>query len=199
MKKILLLFVCSVLGIAGFAEEVIGYYSMSYFTGKETLKIEASEPKNGMFTYYIEVTGESASDKVYMSVKSSNVESFRETLRLIRNKYTEWCKIAVENNITEMNKEFSYKLYNISFAWYGSKWWFSGDYTLTPKFCIMDDGQMIILVYKKAVSRNNEYIDQECYLVFNSVAEIDKLIEGTNPQIVYDYFNNKSSEEDLFQ
>lgn len=197
MKKIFLLLIFSLLGIAGFAEDVVAYYSMSSLCEND-LKIEASEPKNGEFTYYIEIQGERLSDKVYMSIESSKLELFRGTLKLIRDKYKEWCKVAIDNNITDMKKEFPYKLFNVSYAWYGSKWWFSSDYILTPQFIILDDGKMCVSIYKKAVSRSNEYIDQKSYLLLNSLDEIDKLIEGTNPQIVYDYYNNKTSKEDLF-
>ena len=198
MKKIFLLLVFSLLCIAGFAEDVVAYYSMSFLSNKD-LKIEASEPKNGEFTYYIQIQGEHLSDQVYMSIESSKIQTFRGTLGVIREKYKEWCQVAKDNNITDMNKEFPYKLYDVSYAWYGSKWWFSSKYTLTPRFIIFDDGTMGVSIYKKAVSRNNEYIDQKTYFILKSIDEIDKLIDGTNPQIVYDYYNNKSSTEDLFQ
>ena len=183
---------------ASYADEVVGHYSMSYF-GKENLKIKANKPEDNAFTFYIQIAGEYEDDEVYMSVNSQNLDTFRNSLKTIRDKYVEWSKVAVDNNITNMSKEFPCQLSNISYAWYSTQWWFSYTTNITPLFIVMEDGQKIVLAYKEVVSRSNQYVDQKAYLVFKTVAEIEALINATNPTIVYDYYKKQTSKQDLFQ
>jgi hypothetical protein len=198
MKKIYFAMVFIALTLASYADEVVGHYSMSYF-GKENLKIKANKPEDNAFTLYIQIAGEYEDDEVYMSVRSQYLDSFRNSLIIIRDKYVEWSKVAVDNKITNMSKEFPCQLSNISYAWYSSQWWFSYTTNITPLFIVMEDGQKIALAYKEVVSRNNKYVDQTTYLVFKTVAEIEALIKATDPTVVYEYYKKQSSKQDLFQ
>ena len=197
MKKILLFLSLCMISITGFCEDVVAYYKSE----ASTYQIEASEPKNGEFTYYIQVQGEYKYNKVYMVLKSKDADSFKESLNNIKSKYIEWCNVAKSNNITKLTKEFPFKL-KLSYAWLGSKWWFSNTYVLTPKFQILNSDagpQMYVSICKEAKAYDNEYIDQKTYLFLNSAEEIDTLISALDPKKVLDHYSSQKNKESLFE
>lgn len=198
MKKFLLFLSLCIMSVTGFCEDVIGYYNMSYFSSGSTCQIEASKPKNGDFTYFIQIKGEKSYDKVYISLESKEVDRFIESLNNIKSKYIEWCNIAKSNNVTDMSKEFPFKL-KISYAWLGAEWWFSGTYVLSPKFMVLDSGQMVVALIKTAKAFDNEYIKKETYLVLSSAEEIDTLISALDTKKVFEHYNSQKNKESLFE
>ena len=60
MKK-LLLGALLLLSSLSFSQETIGTYQMSYLTSSEPYSVQASEPKNGNFSWYIMCAGETSS------------------------------------------------------------------------------------------------------------------------------------------
>lgn len=198
MKKLFLLICTMALCLNSLAEEKIGSYAMSYFNGK-SFKIEASEPKNGKFSLYIEVGGKHKSDNVMLGVESKDLESFKDALTQVRDKFLEWKKTAVENNVTDITKEFPVTFPKITIAWYGSKWWFAFNQRIKPTFFVFKDGTCAMVVYTKAVSSSNEYIDQEVYWVLREESEFNDIIGLLDENVIIEHFSTKETKADLFQ
>lgn len=197
MKKIVILLCAIILSAISFAQEKIGSYSMSYFDGK-SYAIKASEPKNNKFDLYIEVGGEHKSDDVVLGIESKDLISFKDALIQIRDKFLEWKKTAIENNVKDITKDFPISFPKVTIAWYGSKWWFAFNQRITPRFFVFKDGTCAMVVYTNAKASSNEYIDQDVYWVLQEESEFNDIINLLNENIVYDYFKAKSSQTDLF-
>lgn len=202
MKKLIftiaLSFACSVFC---FAEDVISTYKVS---GVE-LEVQASKPNGGKFTYYIQTFDENASDKdVFLCVESKYVQEFKETLKLVKEKFIEWSEVADKNNVTEMAKELPHSFKNIYFAWFGAKWWFSDTFkNVTPYFVVSPDENFGVLkmvaILKTVSAYSNRYITKEITFLFGEPEEIDTLIDALNEDKVYEHFNSKTQTSDLFQ
>ena len=122
MKHFLLSITLLLITFIARAEQEVGVYTNSYF-GK-TFSIEAYEKKDKLETVYIEVTADDAK-KAFILVDGKDLELFKTSLELVRDKYLDWVRIAKENNVTEMSKDFDIKFPTVEIAWSGSKWWFS--------------------------------------------------------------------------
>ena len=197
MKKSLILLCTIFLCTNLLAEDKIGSYNMSYFEGK-SYDIKASEPKNNKFDIYIEVGGKYKTDQVMLSVASKDLDAFKNALIQIRDKFLEWKKTAIENNVTDITKDFPVTLPRVTIAWYGTKWWFAFNQYIKPKFFVFKDGKCAMVVYTKAKSSSNEYIDQEVYWVLQEESEFNDVISFLNDSVVIEHYNAKSSKTDLF-
>lgn len=197
MKKIFILLFA--IGVCGnlFSEEKIGSYAMSYFDGR-SFEIQASEPKNNKFYLYIQVGGEHKSDKVMLSIESKDLLAFKDALIQIRDKFLEWKKTAIENNVKDITKDFPITFPRVNIAWYGSKWWFAFNQRIKPTFFVFKDGTCAMVVYTKAESSTNEYIDQEVYWVLQEESEFNDIIRFLDENVIIEHFKAKSSQTDLF-
>lgn len=178
------------------AEDKVASYSMSYFDGK-TYDIQASKPKpNGSFDFYIYVEGNN--DHICLDLKSENATAFKEALETIKVKFTEWKTTAVENNVTDITKDFPCSFPKMNVAWYTSQWWFAFNRIFTPKFFVFKDGRCAVVTSAKVVSSENRYIDETFYLVFEDISEIDTLIKGLDCDAVVKHYNQKQNAAELF-
>ncbi|MCY1660331.1 hypothetical protein [Chryseobacterium sp. SL1] len=179
------------------AQEVIDNYTMSYFNKK--YDIEASMEKNGDFTVYIQVSAERVSTKANYMIKSSRLNEFKEALIFTRDKYSEWAKIAKENNVTDMTKSIDAKFPNIDIAWLGSKWFFSFSQKLSPTFMILKNGQIVVSFLNKNTASSNQYIDETTYWVFNDVKEFDEVIQKLDYDKIKGKLEKLENKADLFK
>ncbi len=196
MKKTIF-FVCCLFSLAAMAEDKVASYSMSYFDGK-AYDIQASKPEaNGSFNFYIYVEGRT-NDRICLDLKSENVPAFKEALETIKVKFAEWKTTAVENNVTDITKDFPCSFPKMNVAWHTSQWWFTFNRTFTPKFFVFKDGRCAVVTSAKVVSSENRYIDQTFYLVFEDNSEIDTLINGLDCDAVVKHYNQKQNAAELF-
>ena len=140
MKKLLLLFSMLILTCSVYAEQTVGKYQNTYF-GKE-FEIEAAQKNDKLQSVYIGIEAKDAK-YAFISVDGKDLELFKVALELVKAKYLDWMKVAKENNVTEMDKEFDIKFPSVSVAWSGSKWWFSFGQKIKMRFLILDSGKMI--------------------------------------------------------
>ena len=197
MKKILLITLMSFIYLNTFAEKEVGNYYTDYFENKKFV-IEASEPKDGEFTLYIQVAGDD-SEKAFVSIDSDKVVDLITFLTNMKNKYVEWSDVAKNNNISEFNKEMKFKTPRLGVAWLGSKWWFSYGHRIAPTFRIMDDGSHIVSMVRKAKSSSNQYIDETIFWVFGSSEAIDSLISQLDVKRILGLFEKQSNASGLFK
>ncbi|MBO4612353.1 MAG: hypothetical protein J5671_04190 [Bacteroidaceae bacterium] len=197
MKQLLsLLFV--ICAVNTFAQKTVADYHSDYFD--RDYEISVSTEKNDPSTIsdvYIEVAGESKNKTVTLHYK--NPLLFLSSLKEVRNKYSEWAKIAEDNHITEMTKEIPVNMPKVTVCWYGIKWYFAFDKRLNFDFIILDSGKKIIVMTAKVTASSNEYIDQKFYWVFQSVTELDEFIDKLNYPKFIEKLNVNSNNADLFQ
>ncbi len=198
MKKNCLLICMLILSLSSFAEDKIGSYSMSYFSGK-TCDIKATEPKNGKFDIYITIGGKHKTDEVVIGVSSKELESFKRSLIEVRDKFIEWKETAVKNNVTDITKEFPAVFPRVTIAWYGSKWWFAFNQRINPTFFVFKDGKCAMVVYAKVKASTNEYIDQEIYWVLQEESEFNDIINLLDEKVVNEHFSAQETKADLFK
>lgn len=200
MKKILLFIAMIAMCALVFAQEKFATYTMSYFPDMGDFPIKISKPdNNGKYDIDIYVMGESEYDKVCITVKSNDLPAFRQTLTDLRDKFVEWKNVAIENNVTDMTKEFPFSFKRMTISWLGTKWYFSYNNILTPLFMILKDGNCVMVLYKKATSSSNQYIDQKVYFVLQEKEEFDNLLNVITEENINSYLNRRSNSEDLFK
>lgn len=144
-----------------FSQKSIGTYSLSYFN--KQYEIEASEIKNEKFSIYIQVGVQKDYTKAMIEVKNSDLEDFNQFLLQMKDKYVEWSDVAKKNDVKDMTKEMDFKSPSVTICWSSSKWWFSYGHKLQPSFLILDNGKMVVSIYKKATASSNQYIDEKIY------------------------------------
>ncbi|MBQ3605249.1 MAG: hypothetical protein II990_03240 [Muribaculaceae bacterium] len=196
MKKILLILIGIALGFSVDAEQVVGTYYCSYF--EKDFEIQASQKNNKLETVYIEIDAKS-SKEAFVSIDGKDLELFKTSLGLVRDKYTEWVKIAKENSVTKMYKDFGIKFPKVDIAWLGSKYWFSFNKTIDISFVILDSGNMVAMWCPKVVSSANRYIDETIYFVFEKEEDFDSLINQLDYNSILDKLLNTKKNEDLFK
>ena len=180
-------------------QEEVGTFTMGYFSKNPTKKVECTNPDAANFQVFIDAAGDHSSDNVNLIVKGKDLDAFKNALIQIRDKYVEWEKVAKENNVTDMRKEFGISLPSIGVGWYGTKWWFAFSQKFTPDFMVFEDGRCAMVMYKKVTASSNQYTDQEGYFVIQSKAEFDELIELLDIQKMRSIFTKKEQNEDLFK
>jgi len=179
------------------AQEVIDSYTMGYFN--KNYEIEASKGKSDDFTVYIQVNAERSTTKANYLIKSGKLNDFKEALIATKDKYVEWSKVAKENNVTDMSKEIDVKFPNVDIAWLGSKWFFSFEKKLAPKFLILKDGQHVVTFVNKSTASSNQYIDETTYWVFADVKEFDEFIQKLDLDKINGKLEKSESKAELFK
>ncbi|MBP3773764.1 MAG: hypothetical protein ILA34_00240 [Bacteroidaceae bacterium] len=200
MKRIAISMVfCLSVVLCSFAQKEVDKYYNNYWD--KEFKILATELKTAHDTdyeLYIGVMGESSSKDVYLSLKSSKIPDLIAFLQNVRSKYEEWCKVAQENNVKDLRKEMDFVSPGMTVSWYGTKWWFSFYQEFRPSFMILDNGKMVVSMYKKVVSSSNKYIDQKVYFVFDRANDIDGLIKKIQPEVILEKLRAENKTGDLF-
>lgn len=196
MKKLILVFLLVFTAtFAAVAEQQVGLYQNAYF-GKD-FTIEAAQKNSKLSDVYIGVTAKD-SKNAFIDVSGDDLDYFKQSLIQVRDKYLDWVKVAKENNVTEMSKEFGIKFPSVNIAWKGSKWWFSFRVKVNMSFLILDNGKMVAKWTPKVTSSSNQFIDETIYFVFESEDDFNNLIS----QLDYDTIMNKllstKKNEDLF-
>ena len=197
MKKLSILFVAFfIISISLKAQEEVGTYYNNYF--KEEFTIEASQKNNKISDIYIEVSAKKSSQS-FINIGGDDLETFKASLIALRDKYLSWVKIAKDNNVTEMNKEFDIKFPSVTVAWVGSKWWFDFNRKISMRFLILESGKMVAVWAPKVTASSNEYIDETIYFTFECEDDFNNLLDKLNSQVMLDILQNRQNKEDLFQ
>ena len=196
MKKLLFTFLLSFGLLSMKAEQTVGEFSNSYFG--QDFEIEASQKNDKLEEVYIGVNARD-SKTAFIGVKGKELEEFKNSLIQLRDKYLEWVKVAKDNNVTEMNKEFGIKFPSVTIAWHGSKWWFSFGKKPNFKFIILDSGKMVASWVPKVVSSSNQYIDETIYFVFADEDDFNNLIDQLDYNTILGKLLKTKNNENLFQ
>ena len=197
MKKIILVLCLLTFILPIKAQQKVGEYTNSYFS--KTFSIEAAEKNNKIENVYIGVQTDLDFRKAYISVEGEDLELFKNALELARDKFSEWKKIAKDNNITEMRKEMGIDFPEVAVAWlYGGEWEFSFDNKINLAFLILDDGQMVAAWAPIVTSSSNSYIDQQIYFAFADEKDFDDIINQLDGQRILNELLNTKNNSKLF-
>ena len=197
MKKIILVLCLLTFILPIKATQKVGEYTNSCFS--KTFSIEAAEKNNKIEDVYIGVQTDLDFRKAYISVEGEDLELFKNALKLARDKFSEWKKIAKDNNITEMCKEMGIDFPEVAVAWlYGGEWEFSFDNKINLAFLILDDGQMVAAWAPTVTSSSNSYIDQKIYFAFANEKDFDSIINQLDGQRITNELLKDKNKSDLF-
>ena len=196
MKRILTLIIATFCLLEAKAQEEVAKYSNSYFNKQYRVSASVKDGKIDFVSIGIEPSSAKIAN---LFMDGDKVDDFRRAIESVRDKYKEWCNIAKENNVTEMNKEFDITFPTVGFSWYSSKWYADFSQKLRLKFLIMKDGRMIVSHSPKLVSSANKYIDEQVYFVIGGEADFDSLIKALDTEAMLSHLLSKKKDEDLFQ
>ena len=181
------------------AQSSVGKFSMEFASSE--FNIDATEPKDGEYKLYVDMFSLDRSVKTGgITLKSKDIPTLIAMLEEVKSKYSEWKALAIENNVTELNKEIpiTNKLKCGGFFQYGG-WKFDYSVTLKPRFLITPESTLALIHTGKMVASDNQYMDASDFVfAFKSVEEIDELIKVLQPQIVFDFYSSKNSTETIF-
>lgn len=189
-----------VFSLAVSSQETIGTYVMSYFGADNAItEIKANKPKpNGDFNFYISTVSSRQSENVTLILNQKDLAKFKEIINKCMHVFSDWKAVAIENNVTELNRNISIDRLKLSAAfYYGRNWHIDNNVYLEPRFSIIDGKYLLIITsVGKLKSATNQYIDSEgFFIVFNAEDEITDFLSMLDPQKVKDHF----SKEDLFK
>lgn len=201
MKKFIFAMVAMIATMSMYAQQKVGEYTNSYVS--KTFSIEAVEKNNKIEVVYIgiptDLGSRTYSRSAYIVVKGKDLELFKTALELARDKFSEWKKVAKENNVTEIDKEMGINFPKVTVGWlYGRKWWYSFGNKVNLKFLTLDDGQMVAAWAPTVTSSLNRYIDQEIYFVFGDEEDFNSIIDQLDTQRILNELLNTKNQSDLF-
>lgn len=197
MKKILLLFVIllSVLNLS--AQEKYSEYEMSYFSEHMMFDAEISIDKPSM-VWLSCMSLESENDNCGILIRDTS--DFINFLKSIDKKYIEWVKVAKENNVSELRKDFDFKERIYCAYWVRSELWIDLNVKLTSEFMVKDGKYIVIIRTGKLNSSSNQYIDHDgLVIVLSNEEEFDTLINCFDSKLINDFINQKNEKENLFE
>ena len=201
MKKLFLLFLVVINCMMGYAQKKVNEYSMEYFKDEPTYNIEATEPKNGKFTFYIYGCSLDSEKEVAISVNSKDIEKFVESLRSIEDKFEEWTKTAKDNNVTDYDKNFDAKFKSVSvFFKYGSKYHFTY-VKFSPYFKVTKDGECLaVFRTRELTASDNQFMHHDGFmLAFSSKQEIEDFIKALDPTPILNKESKNEATDNLFK
>lgn len=201
MKKIVLIFLVLFNCMMGFAQKKVGEYSMEYFKDEPTYDIEATEPKNGKFTFYIYCCSLDSEKEVGFSIDSKDLEKFVESLRSIEDKFEEWTKTAKDNNVTDYDKDFGAKFKSVSvFFKYVSKYHFTY-VKFSPYFRVTKDGECLaVFRTRELTASDNRFMHHDGFMMaFSSKQEIEDFINALDPNPILSKESKNEATDNLFK
>lgn len=179
-----------------FAQEQVTSYQNSYWN--RAFSISANLKSGKIDKIFIEVMPDKAKIASIV-IAGDDLYTFKSALTQTKEKYLEWKKIAIENKVTDMTKEFGIVFPLVTYGWFSSKWWFAFYNKLNMKFKILENGNMIATASPKISASSNKYIDEQIYFVFGDAQDFDNLINALNKEQIINTLTEKQSQEDLFK
>ena len=180
MKKIFLILkfvVLVVLYSISFAQESYNSYSNLYSGNKYDIQISYKDSLK--YTLYIDMMSmDRLSKSGGIMVDKKEHEKFIKTLEEAKLKYEEWVKIAIDNNVTDLDKSMSLQTRVGGYFSYGSKWNFQYIVNLSFDFKIINDKKLLIVRTGKMTSSSNQFMTHDGFVfVFSNTEEITEFLD----------------------
>lgn len=181
------------------AEEIFDSYFSSYFD--KDFNIELSETDNELSFYINSYSLDSTSKQVVLMVKEDKLPELKSYLNFIAEKYSAWKNTAIENNVTELDKEIEYNnppTFSSAFTYGGWKIDFSTK--LTARFKVSNNKHLLLITSGKLQSSTNQYIDSDGMIfVFSSIDEINDFNNKLDLDKAKKKLKSEKNVENLFQ
>lgn len=199
MKKNVFIISFLFMTVMSFAQEKVGGYTMH----GTSYEVAAFIDKTGTLVTLVRVLGKYESDEVIIKIDSEdNLLSFVQALKKTKAKFIEWKNVAKKNNVKDFIKEMGIVYPKVQICWFGVtelNFSFIDDY-VKMKFIVSDDGLDIYFgTGGTAKYWDNEYIEQEWYMLFYNIDEIQSLIDVLNPQKIKNVLNSAANVDGLFK
>lgn len=199
MKKVVLL-ATLLFATIGFSQEKFNTYNSEYLS--KDYQIDISKSKKGIITFWIDVASmDTSTKKISLRIEESKLQKFKDVLLKYKSKYSEWSKVALENNVTELKKAIDIKGATIAAAFLNySDWQFDYSTTTKARFLILDGKHLLLIENKyKLQSSSNQFTDCDGYiLAFSNESEIDEFISLLDLPKAKEQLNKKTDKESLF-
>ncbi len=182
------------------------YISYTFDYLEKEYKIKYTENKSNV-DFFIETESyDNIVDHVGFKITAEyGRNDFIEFLKKAKEKYKEWILTAQENDVRELEKpmELDGKTqYFQTYFLYGDEWHFTRKTKARPVFKVIDNEDtdyVLMILFRDLVSKSNQYIKcSSMALMFNSVEEIDYLIDNLHIR-AFQEFKKQPSKEDLFK
>ena len=203
MKKLVVMLIAALYCTCGFAEKKVSEYSLAYTRniGETSFDIEATEPKNGKFTFYIYCWSMDSEKKVGFSIESKKLPEFFTALRAVGEKQEEWTKTAKDNNVTDYDKQFDVKFAsNSAFFKYGKDWHFCG-FRFSPYFKVTKEGECLaVFKSNKLTANDNRFMHHDGFAIpFSNKEEIEDFIKALDPAPILNSEGTNAAKDELFK
>lgn len=200
--KFLLLFWLTTL--TAFGQEKFTSYTSA--PNETSLEIDISGTSEQNFTLWIAVY---STDKLYkecgFSLDAKNYNEFIINLMEAEKKYKEWRAVAIENQVTSLEKPMTLKMPKCTTYFYsGSKWNFA--YAKTPEVAFrvteLNTGTAYWLQvrFKSITSSSNQYMKLSgMVMAFDSPERIQEFLSAISYEKIVLHFKSKGEKESLFK
>jgi len=98
-----------------------------------------------------------------------------------------------------MSKDMDVIFPSMDVCWLGTDWFFSFGNKFIPRFMILDDGRMLVVMTKKVTASSNRFIDETIYWAFSDPKEIDDLISQLDINKIKEKLTNTEKSSELFK
>lgn len=201
MKKIL--FILLIIPAFILSQDKIAEFEMSYTS--KSYEIQIGKKGKG-FSLFIDAIGlDALYDEGGFNYNEKQITNFIANLEYAKKKYIEWKSVAIENNVTEIDKKIDVPEKN-SFDGYfrgGSNWHF--DSFVSPRFkfkAITVNGELgyyLLILSGELKSTSNQFAKADGFaLVFANVEEIDDFLSKIKIDDLKAFLNKKEKNNELF-
>ncbi len=202
MKNILILIALMGFAAIGWSQEKMTSYDNSYI--EKTYDISTYFPDNNKFTLYIDALSiDEYYEKTGFRITHKQYEDFVQAIKKAKIKYSEWVQTAIENEVTDMDKQMSISCKVGGYFYGGDEWKFDDFVSPIFNFRITDNSgesrHMLVVLSGTLNSSTNSYIDAKgAALVFMNEGEIDSFLEKISIEEIEE-FRSKPDKKDLFK
>lgn len=177
------------------AQDKYSKYDSEYF--KKQFDISITNKKTDKYSLYVDMMSmDKLCDKGGIILDEKQHAEFLLKLNDAKNKYEEWVKTALENDVKELEKTMSFKTKCSAYFLYGSKWNFQFYVNLTFDFKIVNDKYMLIIRTGELTSSSNQFMNVDGFVfVFTSLNEIDEFINVLSADKVLEYITKPKTDE----
>lgn len=189
---------------------IISFFLFSIANGQETYSTYTSS--NGVYEIKSSVVIDGKSKgEVYLDLNSDgdaslmlktqlSRESFLNFINTTFDKFKDWKNTALENSVTDLNKDINSERVGDGLAFRYGSWQFNfSPINLKAAMSIDKEGKVVYYLYfPKVESSSNEYIESDSQLLVMYEKDINSLNTALSENMINEYLDSKSSKDDLF-
>ncbi len=137
----------------------------------ETIETNMFSNKFSILFYII---GDNLYDQAFIIVNPEHLYEFRKAFSDANAKYKKWKKIAIENNVTDLDKEMDIEFPPVVVGWgLGSRFNYNFEYSIKPSVKFTRSSMKLCFIQGETVQNHNYSSTIRPYFVFGSEEESD--------------------------